>query len=459
MSRIMVVDDEESICWSVEQLLREEGHDVQVASTAESALAAAELTRPDVVLLDVRLPGIDGLSAMRQFQHVAGPIPIVVMTAFGDLETAVTAIRNGAFEYLAKPFDASSVVGTIARALEQRLATRTEQADRPSAPREELLGASAAMQEVFKRIALVAPSEASVLVTGESGTGKELVARAIHRHSRRAAGPLIPVNVASLSPTLIESELFGHARGAFTGAEAPRKGLVELAHGGTLFLDEVADIPLEVQVKLLRVLEQREVIPVGDTRARPVDFRVVAATHRDLRHAAQVGRFRTDLFFRLAVFDIEMPPLRERPDDIAELAAEFLRRLHPASGGAWLTEPTIRELARRPWPGNVRELRNAVEHAALLAREGPIAPEHLPVMTILPREVPVEPRSLLEQAVDVWARDQLSSGQQSRELHQGLLDVVEPPLFKAVLEQTGDNHLEAAAILGIHRGTLRKKLR
>jgi two-component system nitrogen regulation response regulator GlnG len=459
MSRIMVVDDEESICWSVEQLLREEGHDVQVASSAESALAAAELTRPDVVLLDVRLPGIDGLSAMRRFQHVAGPVPIVVMTAFGDLETAVTAVRNGAFEYLAKPFDASSVVATIARALEQRLAARSEQSDFPSAPREELLGTSAAMQEVFKRIALVAPSEASVLVTGESGAGKELVARAIHRHSRRAGGPLIPVNVASLSTTLIESELFGHARGAFTGAEAPRKGLVELADGGTLFLDEVADIPLEVQVKLLRVLEQREVIPVGDTHARPVDFRVVAATHRDLRQEAQGGRFRTDLYFRLAVFDIEMPPLRERPDDIPELAGEFLRRLCPLSGGAWLTEPTIRELARRPWPGNVRELRNAVEHAALLAREGPIAPEHLPPATVVADKNPTAPRSALEEAVDDWARDQLSRGQRLADLHQGLLDVVEPPLFKAVLEKTGQNHLEAAEILGIHRATLRKKLR
>ncbi len=326
MSNILIVDDEESICWGLSRLLGGEGHAVSVASSAEEALEKVPHARPDVVVLDVRLPGMDGLTAMSKFREVAGPVPIVVITAFGNLNTAVAALSEGAFDYLPKPFDLDQAATVIQRALAAPNPTQPAQADR-SQPADELFGASPAMQEVFKRIALVAPTDAAVLISGESGTGKELVARAVHRHSKRADAPLVPVNLASLSPSLVESELFGHVRGAFTGATATRQGLLELANGATVFFDEAGDIPLSVQVKLLRVLEQQEVMPVGDTRPRPTSFRVVAATNRDLRQECSESRFRQDLFFRLAVFEIHLPPLRERREEIPQLAELFLRRL------------------------------------------------------------------------------------------------------------------------------------
>ncbi len=377
MSHVLIVDDEESICWGLRRLLTASGHYVDVASSAEEALEIAAQRRPELVVLDVRLPGMDGLSAMVRLQQLAAGAPIVVITAFGNLETAVAAVRGGAFDYLTKPFDVEQVAAVVDRALASTRPSEPLPPDLAAVSGEELLGTSPAMQEVFKRIALVAGSEASVLITGESGTGKELVARAIHRHSRRADKPLVPVNLASLSPTLIESELFGHVRGAFTGAETARQGLLELANSGTVFFDELGEIPLSVQVKLLRVLEQREVTPVGGTRAHECSFRVIAATNRDLQTEFQQGRFRQDLYFRLAVFEIPLPPLRERAEDIPLLAERFLQRALPGQS-ARLTPQAVDELRRRSWPGNVRELRNAVEHGAIVARGRDIGTEHLP---------------------------------------------------------------------------------
>ena len=315
MSNILIVDDEESICWGLSRLLGDEGHMVFVASSAEEALEKVPTAQPDLVVLDVRLPGMDGLTAMSKFRDAAGTVPIVVITAFGSLNTAVAALNKGAFDYLPKPFDLDQAAAVIHRALAvpERTSTSENEVQSQSTSDDELFGASLAMQEVFKRIALVAPTDASVLISGESGTGKELVARAIHRHSHRAKWPLVPVNLASLSPSLVESELFGHVRGAFTGATNSRQGLLELANGATVFFDEAGDIPLSVQVKLLRVLEQQEVTPVGDTQPRRTSFRFIAATHRDLRQECAAGNFRQDLFFRLAVFEIHLPPLRESP--------------------------------------------------------------------------------------------------------------------------------------------------
>ena len=335
MSHVLIVDDEESICWALRRCALEDGHEVSVASSAEDALELAGRKGCDLVVLDIRLPGMDGLTAMAHFRQLLPGTPVVVITAFGSLATAVDAVRNGAFDYLTKPFDLEQALAVIRRALAQRALAQRSLADHPTGPlqqsdsSDELVGTSPAMQEVFKRIALAAPSRASVLITGESGTGKELVAQAIHRHSPREAGPLVPVNLAALSPTLVESELFGHVRGAFTGADFERKGLLELAHGGTVFFDEAGDIPLPVQVKLLRALEQQETTPVGGVKARPTEFRVVAATHRDLRREVCDGKFREDLYFRLAVFEIQLPPLRERVEDIPALAERFLRQIHP----------------------------------------------------------------------------------------------------------------------------------
>lgn len=454
---LLVVDDEETIAWALCRLARDEGHQAELASSAEEALDLARRQAFDLVMLDVRLPGADGLSAMGELRRLQPQTPIVVMTAFGNLATAVAAVRNGAFDYLTKPFDVEQAAAVIRRVGANRAAAVPAQASPPETA-EELLGASPAMQEVFKRIALAAPTSASVLITGESGTGKELVARAIHRHSACAAGPWVPINLAALNPSLIESELFGHTRGAFTGADQARSGLLELADGGTAFFDEAGDIPLAVQVKLLRALEQQEITPVGEARPRAARFRVIAATHRDMRKEVRAGNFRQDLFFRLAVFEIHVPPLRQRMEDLPLLAERFLRRLYPPGKAIALTAATLDELRRRAWPGNVRELKNAVEHAALLARSGTIDPEHLPPRTTLTADGQAGATAALTEAVRDWINDCLATDATPTQLHQQLLDVVEPPLLQAVLARTGNNRVAAANMLGIHRATLRKKL-
>jgi DNA-binding NtrC family response regulator len=456
MSHVLIVDDEESICWGLERLLTETGHEVSVAASAEEALESVAHRAPDLVVLDVRLPGMDGLSAMRQFSERAGPIPIVIITAFGNLDVAVSAMRNGAFDYLAKPFDLEQAGAVIDRALAQRKLPRAAITPWPQAQDQEILGKSPAMQDVFKRIALVAPSDASVLITGESGTGKELVARAIHRHSARADKPFVPIHLASLSPTLVESELFGHVRGAFTGAEESRQGLLELANGATVFFDEAGDIPPAVQVKLLRVLEQYEVTPVGSAQARTTSFRVIAATNRDL-HQGEDSPLRRDLYFRLAAFEIALPPLRARVEDIPLLAERFLQRAqHGTQQTARFTKAAIDELCRRNWPGNVRQLRHAVEHGALLARGGHIAVEHLPPPMDEPWQQSMA--NQLDAAVRAWTRQQLTQGAMEGQLYQALLANVEPALFGMVLDSTMGNRAAAADTLGIHRATLRKKL-
>lgn len=468
MSHVLIVDDEESICWSLSRLLVDEGHDVTVACSAEQAISQSEKTAFDAVVLDVRLPGMDGLSAMQHLEQSLGPLPIVIMTAFGSLTTAVEAMRNGAFDYLPKPFDLEEAATVISRALARSSGVDSAASHPPHALRDAegaIVGSSAAMQTVFKRVALVAPSEASVLITGESGTGKELIARAIHRHSARSHETFVPVNVASLSPSLVESELFGHVRGAYTGATSDRLGLVELAHKGTLFIDEISEIPLPIQVKLLRVLEEREVSAVGDNHPRQSDFRVIAATNEDLRQHVNEGRFREDLFFRLAVFEIEVPPLRYRTDDVPSLAHHFLKRADTLDKpGAkcgrrlWFASETLDELIERPWPGNVRELRNAVEHASLVAREGEIRPEHLPHASSF-RESPAgNAVGQLEEAVRNWGRSRLGSTFHPDNLYEELLKTVEPPLLDVVLEETNRNRAAAAKLLGLHRATLRKKM-
>lgn len=455
MSHLLIIDDEEAICWGLARLAKRSGHTVDTAGSAEAGFEAATARKPDAIVLDVRLPGMDGLTAMARLQQIASGAPIVVITAFGNLETAVTAVQNGAFDYLTKPFELEQASNVIERALgHARVAQGATASVPPEEMPHEIIGSSPAMQEVFKRIALVAASDATVLITGESGTGKELIARAIHRHSLRAKKPFIPIHLAALSSTLVESELFGHAKGAFTGAETARAGMLELADGATVFFDEAADVPLATQVKLLRVLEQRELTPVGETRVRKTDFRTIAATNRDLRQEFASGKFRQDLYFRLAIFEITLPPLRERTDDIPALAERFLRRIVPQGH---LTDATLEELARRPWPGNVRELRNAVEHAALFARGGAIEPEHLPPPLVL-SHAGIDVRSQLRDAVRSWANERLKSDSTPHDLYDAFLSEVEPPLFGEVLDSTSQNRAAAAEVLGIHRATLRKKL-
>jgi DNA-binding NtrC family response regulator len=463
MSRILIVDDEVSICWAFRESLADEGHHVEVAASVEEGLRIAGASPLDAVVLDVRLPGVDGLTAMPAFRERAGAAPIIVITAFGNLETAVRAMEGGAFDYLVKPFDLDQATAVVARALESHQARAGAGTLEAAAKPEALIGTSAGMQELFKRIALVAPTDVPVLITGESGTGKELVARAIHRHSGRRGGPYIPVCLAALSPSLVERELFGHLRGSFTGAVQDQKGLLELASGGTVLLDEVGDIPTDLQVKLLRVIEHHAVTPVGDARPRPTDIRVIAATNRPLDQLMAAGRFREDLFFRLSVFPIHIPPLRDRREDIPALAEHFLRQSRLVGiADAGLSDVLLDELQSRPWMGNIRELRNAIEHAAIVARGQTIRPEHLPVATVRVEEAPSPAGPDLKGWLADWARREVHTPHTppgDASLYERFLELVEPPVLKAVLEQCQHNRAAAAELLGIHRATLRQKLR
>ena len=461
MPHLLIVDDEQSICWGLAKLAEQLGHTVATTVSAEQGLAAAGNKRPDVIMLDVRLPGMDGLAAMQHFQKAAPGVPIVVMTAYGELSTAVTAVRNGAFDYLAKPFDLAVAQRAIESALKHNARPVNAQVRLPPKdPAGLIVGASLPMQEVFKRIALVAPSDACVHIRGESGTGKELAARAIHRYSRRAAGPFVAVNMASLNPTLVESELFGHVRGAFTGAEQSRKGLLEQAGGGTIFLDEVADIPLALQVKLLRVLEFGEIVPVGGDRTVRSDFRMISATHQDLQQRVAEGKFRHDLYFRLITFEIELPPLRERCEDIGPLVEHFLDVLADRNPGPRpsISAEALAELGQREWFGNVRELRNAIEHAMILARGGIIAREHLPPPLLPAGLGHVGQEEAIAMLIRTWTQGQLEGNAEVQDLYERLLRLVEPPLLKAALQHAGGQCLAASRRLGLHRTTLRKKL-
>jgi two-component system nitrogen regulation response regulator GlnG len=464
MSTILIVDDEPAICWAFREALTEDGHSVEVAASAEEALRLADKgCRPDAVVMDVRLPGMDGLKALEKLRERIGERPVIVITAFGNLETAVRAMETGAFDYLVKPFDLDEATAVLRRALGAGTAEKAGSDPPEGAAEETLIGTAPSMQRVFKQIALVAGSDVSVLITGESGTGKELVARAIHRHSSRREGPFLPVCIPALNPGLIESELFGHVRGAFTGASDDRCGLLELAAGGTVLLDENADVPLAVQVKLLRALEQREVMPVGATQPRPVHLRILAATNRSLLDLIASGQFREDLYFRLGVFHIHLPPLRERRDDVPALAEHFLRQVPPgvAGGNLRLSAETIAELIERPWPGNVRELRNAVEHAAIMARGGEVRREHLPEPAALNSQGAATPAAKVQGRIAEWTSEVALDLAQSTDpqLYERFLQLVEPPLLEAILKRCGRNRAAAAQLLGLHRATLRQKLR
>jgi two-component system nitrogen regulation response regulator GlnG len=486
MAHLLVIDDEQAICWGLAQLGKRLGHDVATAASAEEGLELARRKRPDAILLDVRLPGMDGLTALPKLEELAPAAPVLVMTAHGDLATAVEAVRQGAFDYVAKPFDLDQIEKLIQRALSLPEPTATPELIDVAA--DGLVGRTQAMQEVFKRIALVAPSDACVVLAGESGTGKELVSRAIHRYSRRCKGPFVAVNVAALSPTVVESELFGHVRGAFTGADQPRTGLLVEADGGTLFLDEVAEIPLPVQVKLLRALEHGEVQPVGSGKTLGTSFRLIAATHQDLPAKVRTGEFRHDLFYRLATFQIDLPPLRNRREDVPLLVDFFMQQLAAAgSGGARVAREAMAELERRDWHGNVRELRNAIEHALILAQGGVILPEHLPppMPPLIPPTAPLASTSAvgnapsgvpgdripadgpsphdaetneLRRRIEQWARERLKAGQPGEAIYDEFLALVEPPFLEAALRKHHNQCASAARVLGIHRTTLKKKL-
>lgn len=458
MSKILVVDDEQSICWGFVRLGQSMGHEVTTAASAEEGLRKAAASAFDLLVLDVRLPGIDGLTALNEFQRIIGAAPVIIITAFGALDTAVKAVRGGAFDYLIKPFDLAEVRSAIERALRSAQEVAVTAAHNDS--HGEMVGATPIMQSLFKQIALAAQSEANVLVNGETGVGKELAARAIHRYSPRADAPFIAANATALNSTVAELELFGHFDGAFTDARRTCDGLLQQADGGTLFLDEVADIPLSLQVKLLRAIEQQEVLPVGADQPVKTSFRVIAATHQNLTAQVTAGTFRQDLFYRICAFEIEIPPLRERIDDIPLLASYFAPQV--GNGSLSLAASTVSELKQRPWFGNVRELRNAVEHASVLARSGIILPEHLPSeQTSWQSEETTSENSSpsLALASNRRANELLDDPSAAGMVYEKLLKEAEAPLLSSAMQRFGNECAPAARALGLHRTTLKKKLR
>jgi len=465
MSRILIIDDEPAIGWSLREILSDEGHSVEVAASVEAGLEACGRFEPEAMLLDVRLPGRDGLSALPEFRNIVPHAPVVVMTAFGDLDTAVRAVNAGAFDYLVKPFDLESVSRIVAHALAesgQRAAAGANTTAATVTDAALLVGSSPPMQEVFKQISLVAPTDLPVLITGDTGTGKDLAARAIHAHGPRRHRPFVATSLGALSPSVIESELFGHVRGAFTGATSDRPGLFAMADGGTLFLDEIGEASLDLQVKLLRALENREVTAVGAAAPRKLDVRVIAATNRDLVAAIAAGTFREDLYHRLHVFPIHMPPLAARGDDIDTLAAHVLAQHAAGRPGQTMSEEFLAALRGRPWPGNVRELKHAIEYAAVVARGGMLRPEHLPTQSAAAASQPAGDAAAdakVMAAVGAWVDTALANGTATAgPLHEPLMSLVETTLVQKVVDAAGGNRTAAAKLLGLDRATLRSKL-
>jgi two-component system response regulator AtoC len=453
---ILVADDDRTIRRNLVKLLQSEGYRPLEAADGDEALVCVRDQKPDAVLLDLKMPGRDGLSVLAEIEPLLAELPVIVVTALGGSAAAIEAMRRGAYDYLSKPFDLDEVLLTLKRALRQRalafevkaLRARSQSEGLAAAPEDdggepELIGQSAAMREVFKLIGLVAANDAPVLIVGESGTGKELVAAAIHRHSPRAGGPFIRVNCGALPEGLVESELFGHEKGAFTGADRRKPGRFERAAGGTILLDEVGELPLPAQAKILRVLQQREFELVGGTETLHSDARVISATHRDLAREVAAGRFREDLFYRLNVARIAIAPLRDRPEDIEPLAAHILRRLERRHG--WrelnLAPEALPALRKRPWPGNVRQLENALARAAIASRGRAILPEHLDV----------------DQAAEPALHD---AGEAAEVLPlPALLAEVERRAIERALRACGGNRTRTAERLGISRRHLFDKIR
>lgn len=455
-AKILVADDDRTIRRNLVRLLQSEGYHALEAADGGEALAAIHAHNPDAVLLDLKMPGRDGLEVLAALGSALADLPVIVVTAFGGSAAAIEAMRRGAYDYLSKPFDLDEVLLTLKRALRQRalafevkaLRARTEEeagdpAEAPAAAESELIGRSAAMRAVFKAIGLAAATDAAVLIVGESGTGKELVAAALHRHSARADGPFIRVNCGALPEGLIESELFGHERGAFTGADRQKAGRFERAEGGTLFLDEVGELPLSAQAKILRALQAREFERVGGTETLRTNARVIAATHRDLLREVAAGRFREDLYYRLNVARIVIPPLRDRPEDIPALAEYILRRIEQREGWGELSVSTeaLAAIQAQPWPGNVRQLENALARAAIASRGRPILPEHLDA----------------DEALDPLISE---SGDPSQPLPlRALLAEVERRAIQRALLACGGNRTKTAEHLGISRRQLFDKIR
>ena len=447
MARVLIVDDERAILDTVEILLRGEGFDATIAQSAREALERFDEVQPDVVLTDIRMPGVTGLDLLEAVRQRDPEVPVILMTAQASLQSAVKAVNQGAFYYLQKPFSNAELVALCRRAAQLRELSRENKTlkkeirRRDSTQGNRPIGNNRAFIELLKLAETVSPTDSTILLTGESGTGKEVVARYIHQLSDREGGPFISINCGALPENLLESELFGHIKGSFTGAVRDKDGLLVAARGGTFFLDEIGEMSPALQVKLLRALQEREVVPVGATEPIQIDVRIIAATNRDLEHEIRRGTFRSDLYYRLNVITLHLPPLRDRRDDVPVLAEYFLQRMSAEQNGGRaplsLTPDSREALQRYDWPGNVRELENALERAAILTHDGSIDVAQLPARIIDPAPAPLI---------------------SDRPPANPTLELVERAYILWVLQAEGGNKARAAEVLGIDPSTLYRKL-
>ncbi len=454
-ARAWVTDDDDSIRFVLERALSRAGYEVATYATVAELNDALSRDTPDVILTDIRLPDADGLTVLDTLRDEQRDIPVIAMTGFSDLDAAVNAFQQGVFDYLPKPFDLDQVLSVVASAVADRPAPAV--VDRVP-DKHQVIGDSPAMQEIYRTIGRLSRSDISVLITGETGSGKEVVARALHDHSPRARGPFVAINTAAIPSELLESELFGHERGSFTGAHASRAGRFEEASGGTLFLDEIGDMPLPLQTRLLRVLAEGDYYRVGGRDLLKADVRVIAATHQDLeRHIAE-GRFREDLYHRLNVINIDLPPLRDRVEDIPALARYFLKQAARDMGleVKHLRPETLAALQARPWPGNVRQLQNVCRQLCVMAPGDQVFPEDLPEDTAEPTTGRARREDWRGQ-LRGWARQALQAG--TPDLMPAVRAEMEQVLFEVALDHTGGKRIEAAKLLGVGRNTLTRKLK
>jgi two-component system nitrogen regulation response regulator GlnG len=461
MGTILIVDDDPQLRQSFEKLLLEEGHAVLTASNGEAALDQVRQSPPELVVMDIRMPGMNGLEAFQAIHAMEPKLPVIIMTAFGTTETAIEATKLGAYDYILKPFEVPDILAIIAQALEAGRIMRSKvEVNQPPdrALGEAIIGRSRPMQEVYKAIGRVAPTDATVLLRGESGTGKELVARAIYQHSLRADKPFLVINCVAIPETLLESELFGFEKGAFTGAINRRVGKIEQAHGGTVFLDEIGDMPFSIQAKILRLLQEKSIERLGGRDPIPVDVRIIAATNRDLETALAEGRFREDLYYRLKVVTICLPPLRERTDDIPTLVDYFLTRFALAMGvnNPGMTKEAKNILKHYHWPGNIRELANAIQKALIFSRGYLIRPEEVTQVIGSGSSKTMSDKDAQE-CLHQWVRQGLLTDS-AENAFDVFMDRFASILVSEALDLTNGNRTRAAKLLGLSRPTLQAKI-
>ncbi|MBW1707116.1 MAG: sigma-54-dependent Fis family transcriptional regulator [Deltaproteobacteria bacterium] len=462
MSTIIVIDDDDQLRKSFEKLLIEEGYDVKSAASGEAGLKLVREKVPDLIMLDVRLPGMNGLETFQQIHEIEPKLPVIIMTAFGTTETAIEATKMGAFDYILKPFDIPDMLLVIGQALEAGRFMRSPvdmNVIPDNASGEALIGRSRPMQDVYKAIGRVSPTDATVLIRGDSGTGKELVARAVYQHSLRANKPFLVINCVAIPENLLESELFGYEKGAFTGAVHRRVGKIEQAHGGTVFLDEIGDMPSSIQAKILRLLQEKSIERLGGRETIPVDVRIIAATNRNLEDGLSQGRFREDLYYRLKVVTIWLPPLRERPGDIPLLTGYFLSK-YAAEVNVYnpgITKEAIEMLNNYLLPGNVRELGNTIQKALIFNRGAPVRPEDICQAISGEDAVHGLGSETGEESIRQWMRKALTSNI-TEHMFDACMDRFASMLISEALTLTGGNRSRAAKILGLSRPTLHSKI-